>query len=326
MSQEYRGVWIFAEQQEGELSKTSSELLASGRRLANELEVELAAVLLGDNVGSLPQELIWYGADRVYLVESPLLKQYLTTPYCSAMKELILKYKPEILLFARTALGKDLAPRIACALKLGLTAHCLGLKVDRSTRQLQRVSPFFDFMAVLGSGSRPQMGMVHPGIVKPLPKDETRKGEVLTVSPQILPPDVELISTEKLEKEKGPKLEEADRIVGVGRGVKDFQLARELADELGAMIGGTLAAVDDGMISESHLIGVTGVTVKPKLYIACGISGTSHHAIGMQESDVIVAINQDRKAPIFKVADYGIVGDAQTIVPLLTQYLKERGK
>ena len=326
MSQEHRGVWIFAEQQRGRLSRVGPELLVSGRRLADELEAELAAVLLGDGVGSSAQELIWHGADRVYLVESPLLRQYLTAPYCSAMKELIFEHKPEVLLFGTTAIAKDLAPRIACALNIGLTAHCVDLKVDKSTRQLQQICPYFDYMAINNCDTRPQMAMVHPGIARPSPRDEARKGEVVRVSPQISPPDIELIGTEELRGENGPKLEEADRIVGVGRGVKDFRLVQELADELGAMIGGTQALVDDGLISESQLIGVTGITVAPKLYVACGISGASQHTIGMQESEVVVAVNTDRNAPIFKIADFGIVGDVQTIIPLLTRYLEEAGK
>lgn len=323
MSQEYRGVWIFAEQREGELHKISLELLAIGRRLADELGVELATVLLGDIVEPLAQELICYGADKVYLVESPLLSRYQTASYCSAMKELTLRYKPEILLFGRTDIGKDLAPRIACALNIGLTAHCVDLKVERSTRQLGQISPFFDFMATMGSNTKPQLAVVHKGIAKSLPRDKTKKGEVIKVNPQISPPDVEIVSVEKLQREKGAKLEEAERVVGVGRGVKDPALAHKLAEVLNAMLGGSTAAVDEGIIPEGQLIGQSGVTIRPKLYLACGISGASQHILGIQESEIIVAVNQNKNAPIFKTADYGIVGDVQQIAPHLIEYLQQ---
>ena len=321
MGKEYQGVWVFAEHRDRQLSRISLELLANGRLIADELGMELAAVLLGNDVKVSATELICYGADRVYLVQSRLLSRYQTSSCCGVMKQLILEHKPEIVLFGATALGRDLAPRLACALNIGLSAHCIDLKVDKPTRQLLQICPFFDFMVNIVSDTKPQMATVQPGIVKPLLKDGSRKGEVTEVSLEVPPPDVEVISVDKVE-DKGAKIGEAEVVIGVGRGVKDLRPVQELAAVLGAEIGGTSPAVDEEMIPESCLIGQTGVAISPKLYIACGISGASQHTAGVRGSEIIVAINNDEGAPIFKIADYGIIGDVEKIVPSLTRYLK----
>lgn len=326
MKEGYQGVWVFAEQEGGKLSSRVPELLGCGRSLAQQLGAELAAILMGSNVEPLSQELIEWGADKVYLIQSPLLGRYQTAPYSSGLKELVMKYRPEVVIFASTDLSRDLAPRVACALGLGLTAHCVDLKVDKPSREVQQICPFFDFMAINRCDSRPQLAVVLPGIAKPLPHEGGRKGEVVKVNLKPSPPDVEVVGVEKMDRKVGPGLEEAERVIGVGRGVRDIRLVQELASALGAQIGGTQLAVDDGLLQQSQMIGVSGVTVKPKLYIACAISGTSQHTIGMKDSEVVVAINQNRNAPIFKVADYGIIGDVHAILPLFTKSLRKPGR
>jgi len=314
-------VWIFAEQKKEQLASISLELSGIGRQLADELEVDLAALLVGSGVEPLARELIFRGADKVYLVEDPALRRYQASTYQKVIEDLIVRYNPEIVLFGATTIGRALAPRLACALDTGLSAHCVDLKVDKSKRQLVQVCPFFDHMVTIVCDSRPQMATIQLGVMPTLPRDDSRKGEIIRVDPEIGPPDVEILSVEPV-KQEASGIEEAEVIVAVGRGVKDFPLLQELARLLGAVVGATMPVVDAGILPESYMIGQTGKIVKPKLYIGCGISGAGQHIVGMQNSEVIVAINKDETAPIFEVADYGIVGDLHKIVPALIAALK----
>ncbi|MEW6615845.1 MAG: electron transfer flavoprotein subunit alpha/FixB family protein [Thermodesulfobacteriota bacterium] len=319
---QYRGVLVFAERKDSQVIKGSLELLSLGRGLADELQVELSALLVGDRLGSIPEELIYYGADVVYVIENPILERYTTSPYHSIVCDLIRKNKPEIVLFSATHLGMDLAPRVACELKTGLSAHCVDLKMDKENRQLLQICPYFDYMATIVTDTRPQMATVQPGIASLPKRDDSRHGKTVMVEFEIEPGDVKVVEVEVKKEEGTEKIEEADIIIAVGRGLKDMRLAEELASALGGTIGATQPVTDAGLLPESRMIGQTGKMVQPKLYIACGISGAGQHIVGMQNSGTIVAINTDEKAPIFKVADYGIVGDVTKVIPALIDSLK----
>ncbi|MEW6034167.1 MAG: electron transfer flavoprotein subunit alpha/FixB family protein [Chloroflexota bacterium] len=317
----YLGVWTFAEQRDGRLSEVSLELLSWGRRIASQLQTDVSTVLLGHGVGALAAELFQFGANRVYLVDSPTLSRYQTKPYSAVVGHLVSEYHPEVFLFGATALSRDLAPRVACALNIGLSAHCVDLKVDVSTRQLLQVCPFFDWIVTIVSETRPQMATVLPGSARPLPRDDSHAGEVVRVVMDVPPPDVRVLGVESVPGEGESRLEEAEAVVGVGRGVEDGGVVRELAKILGAEVGGTMPAVDAGLVPESRMIGQTGKVVRPKLYLACGISGANQHTVGMQDSGFIVSINKDERAPIFRVSDIGIVGDVGEVVPALVRAL-----
>ena len=318
---QYRGVWVFTEHRENQITKGSLELLSLGRRLANELQVGLSALLIGDRMGALPEELICYGADVAYLVENPAFKRYTTHPYHRVVCDLIRENKPEIVLFNCTDIGMDLAPRVACELKTGLSAHCVDLKVDRNKRQLLQICPYFDYMATIVTDTRPQMATVQSGIV-PIPeRDDTRQGKTVRVKFEMDLGDVKIVAVEAREEEDTERIEDAEVIVAVGRGVKDLQPVRKLTSIIKGVLGATQPVTDAGLLPPWRMIGQTGKAVQPKLYIACGISGAGQHIVGMQNSGTIVAINTDEKAPIFKVADYGIVGDVSKIIPVLISFL-----
>ena len=318
----YRGVWVFAERKDSQVIKGSLELLSLGRGIADELQVDLSVLLLGDRLGSIPEELIYYGADVVYVAENPTLERYTTSPYHRIVCDLIRKDKPEIVLFSATDIGMDLAPRVACELKTGLSAHCVDLKMDKENRQLLQICPYFDYMATIVTDTRPQMATVQPGITSPPRRDDSMQGKTVRVEFKIEPGDIKIVEVEARKEDDAEKIEEADVIVAVGRGLKDMGLAEELASALGGTLGATQPITDAGMLPQSRMIGQTGKIVQPKLYIACGISGAGQHIVGMQNSGTIVAINTDEKAPIFKVADYGIVGDISKVIPALIDSLK----
>ena len=320
--EQYRGVLVFAERKDNHVIKGSLELFSLGRGLADELQVELSVLLVGDRLGSIPEELIYYGADVVYVVENPVLERYTTSPYHRIVCDLIRENKPEIVLFSATHLGMDLAPRVACELKTGLSAHCVDLKMDKENRQLLQICPYFDYMATIVTDTRPQMATVQPGIALLPKRDDSRQGRIVNTDFKITAGDVKVLEVEVKKEESTEKIEEADVIVAVGRGLKDMRLAEELASTLGGTLGATQPITDAGLLPESRMIGQTGKMVQPKLYIACGISGAGQHVVGMQNSGTIVAINIDEKAPIFKVADYGIVGDAAKVIPTLIESLK----
>lgn len=325
---EYRGVWVFAEQRQGNLLNVAIELLGEGRKIADQLNVPLTAVLLGHKVDNIAEKLIKYGADEVLYADHELLNIYTTDAYTKVIYQLIKDKKPEIILIGATNLGRDLAPRISARVHTGLTADCTKLDVDMENRRLMQTRPAFggNLMAtIICPDHRPQMATVRPGVMEKAKYDEERTGLIHKFSPDLKEEDIKAKVIEVVKAAKAQvALEEAKIIVSGGRGLgnpEGFKLIKELADKLGGVVGASRATVDAGWIEQSHQVGQTGKTVRPNLYIACGISGAIQHLAGMQESKVIVAINKDPEAPIFKVADYGIVGDLYEVIPELIESL-----
>lgn len=321
-------VLIFAEQRNNKIARVVLELLGKAKELADKLNVKTAAILLTDKNNGLSKELISYGADKVYLAESSLLKNYQTDLYTKAISEHIQKTKPQIILYGATHIGRDLAPRIAQRINTGLTADCTGLDITEDNLLLQTRPAFGgNIMAqIICANHRPQMSTVRPGVMKMREKDNNRKGEVVQVKADISEKDmmVKVVDIIK-EAKKRINLEEAKIIVSGGRGLgkkENFKLIEELASLLKAEVGASRAAVDFGWISKDHQVGQTGKTVRPKLYLAVGISGSIQHKAGMQNSDLIIAINKDPDAPIFQIADYGIVDDLFKVVPEMIEQLK----
>lgn len=328
---QYKNIWVFAEQYEGAVHPVVIELLGEGRKLAKDLGVELCALLLGgDTIEKETKELIECGADKVYLAVAPELKNYTTLPYSTIISDMIRQYKPEIVLFGATTTGRDLASRVAARINAGLTADCTGLAIDKETKLLMQTRPAFggNIMAtIICKNHRPQMSTVRPKVFKKATPDHSRKGQVIRSTPKIDQSDL-LVRIVDIIKDATSKvnLAEAEIIVSGGRGIQapeNFKLIEELAGVIGGAVGASRATVDAGWISSHHQVGQTGKTVCPKLYIAVGISGAIQHLAGMGSSDIIVAINKDPDAPIFKVATYGIVGDLFDVVPKLTRKLKE---
>ncbi|MEW6624269.1 MAG: electron transfer flavoprotein subunit alpha [Bacillota bacterium] len=328
---EYRGVWVFIEQVGGIAAPVSWELLGAGTRLAKQIDMELVGILLGDKAEHLVGEAFAYGADKVYLVEHPLLKDYTTEPYTQALVSLAKKYKPEIFLLGATSLGRDLAGAVATRLQTGLTADCTELTVDESSRYLMQTRPAFggNIMAtIVCRHKRPQMASVRPRVMPMPSKQEGRHGELVKENVELRAEGYTSKIIEIIE-EKGSAvyLDKAEIIVAAGRGIgsKDnLKILQDLADTLGGTMAASRAAVDAGWVEHSYQVGQTGVTVRPKIYFAVGISGAIQHLVGMQTSDVIVAINIDPEAPIFKFATFGLVGDFAKIVPALTNEFKKR--
>jgi len=326
----YKGMWVFAEQRGGKVVPVAYELLGEGRRLADALQTELCAVLLGTGLDEEAKALIAAGADKVYLYEDPLLNEFHEDAYADVLAELINGHKPEIVLAGATSIGRAFVPIVASRVRTGLTADCTMLGVDLEKRMLLQTRPAFggNIMAtIVCPGYRPQMATVRPGVMKRAASDPSRKGEIIKSSPAS--PLTSMTKLLDVIEEAGHtvNLSEAEIIVAGGRGMGDekgFNLLKELADALGGVMGASRAAVDAGWIPYPHQIGQTGRTVSPKIYFACGISGAIQHLAGMQSSDVIIAINKDASAPIFSVADYGIVGDVFEVLPLLTKAVKER--
>ena len=333
-------VWVFAEQHNGQLEDTPIELMSKARHLADTLGVKLSAVVLGNKIKDLATTLIHYGADKVYLVEHPLLGAYQTNSYAKVMFDLIHKYEPQIVLYGATITGRDLAPRIASAAKAGLTADCTDLQIgDHETIKdkklhknlLFQIRPAFggNIIATIINHDRwPQMATVREGVM-PIPEpNTTRKGEIVAEKVQLSQQELPL---EILDEHKRPKKVDlkAARIIvagGAGVGSKDnFKLIWDLANCLGAAPAATRAAVDLGFIDHDHQVGQTGTTVRPSLYIAVGISGAIQHQAGMSHSQKIVAVNNDPDAPIFNVAHYKIVGDLNEVVPMMIKSIKEKG-
>lgn len=328
---EYRGVWILIEQRANKIIPVSIELLGEGRKIADLLNVELTAVLLGDqSAESLTNDLIAYGADKVIFAHSPTLYTYRTESYTKVLTELINERKPEIVLLGATHIGRDLGPRLSCRLKAGLTADCTKLTVDLDERNLEQTRPAFggNIMAtILTPNHRPQMATVRPGVMERPVKDFARKGEVIKVAADVSEDEIRTKVREFIKATKRiVNLEEAKIIVSGGRGLggpEGFKVIEDLADALGGEVGSSRAAVDAGWISHDHQCGQTGKTVRPQLYIACGISGAIQHLAGMQESKCIVAINKNPEAPIFNVADIGLVGDLYKVIPVLIEEIKK---
>lgn len=324
----YKGVWVFAEQRDNKILNVSLELLGEGRKIADKLGVKLTAILLGNNIDDMAERLVKYGADEVLSIDNKFLEVYSTEAYTRVISELIKEKKPEIVLIGATAIGRDLGPRLAARVKTGLTADCTKLDVDLETRGLLQTRPAFggNLMAtIICPKHRPQMSTVRPGVMERGKFDKNRTGTIKKVFFELMEEDkntevLEVVKTQKHEV----KLEEAKIIVSGGRGLgnaKGFELLEALAKKLGGEIGASRGAVDVDWIQQSHQVGQTGKTVRPKLYVACGISGAIQHLAGMNDSECIVAINKDKNAPIFQVAHYGIIGDVYEILPSLIESL-----
>jgi len=330
---EYRGVWVYVEHSEGKPAHVSWELLGAGDDLAKARKTELCAIVLGDQVSHVCHEAFAYGADKVYLIDSPVFHYYRTEPYYKAVCYLVNRYKPEIMLIGATGEGRDLGGAIATELKTGLTADCTGLSVDEKGFLLQTRPAFGgNIMAtILTERTRPQMSTVRPHVM-PIPaRDGTRQGTIVREAfdlkeESILAKVLEIIDDRKPGAE-AIDIAAADIIVSGGRGMQgpeNFKILQELADVLGGVVGSSRAAVDAGWMPPERQVGQTGKTVRPKIYVACGISGAIQHLVGMQESNTIIAINRDKQAPIFEVATYGIVGDLFQVVPAMTAYIRRK--
>ena len=344
----YSGVCVIAEQRDNVLMDVSLELISEGRKLADQLDVKLSAVVLGSDIKDTANELIAHGANQVYLVEDEKLKNYRTGPYTSIITKIINKFKPEIVLLGATHNGRDLGPRISARINTGLTADCTELAIEEKRGILLQTRPAFggNLMAtIVCPDHRPQMSTVRPGVMEKSEPDYSRTGGIKECkfdldSDEI---DSEIVKKSKIinlapnsseldlyteikeivkQANKSVNLEKADIIVSGGRGVGNpdgFSTIKELASALNGEVGASRAVVDEGWIEKDHQVGQTGKTVKPKVYIACGISGAIQHRAGMENSDIIIAINTDHEAQIFEVCDYGIVGDLHQIVPLLSE-------
>jgi electron transfer flavoprotein alpha subunit len=327
---QYSGVWVVAEQKRGSIQSVTFELLGVGRELANCRSSNLSAILIGHRMADAAGELIARGADTVYIIDSPEFEEYQDEPYSRVLSRLVNQWKPEIVLAGATAIGRSLIPRVAVMVRTGLTADCTGLSISEDGQLLQTRPAFGgNIMAtILTPRHRPQMATVRHKVMRALPSDPGRQGKVVNVEVK----ESDTFSRARTvdfveEEEKTVNIAEADVIVSGGRGLQapeNFALLEELALALGGAVGASRAAVDAGWIPYSHQVGQTGKTVQPKLYVACGISGAIQHLVGMQTSDVIVAINKDPYAPIFEVATYGIVGDLFQIIPLMIERLRSR--
>jgi electron transfer flavoprotein alpha subunit/NAD-dependent dihydropyrimidine dehydrogenase PreA subunit len=326
----YRGILVFAEQQDGKIKDCTLELLSAARKLANQLQQPLSTVLIGHEVETLCSNLFAYGADQVVLIENPKYKNYLTETYLEALAAAVEEKRPSIVLFAATTTGRDIAPRISTRLRTGLTADCTGLEIEEETGLLVQIRPAFGgniMAAIKCSNTRPQMSSVRPKVMKKGIPDFSRQGLIVKMEAKN---DIQSLQTRLLDiipaSENVASLEEAEIVVSGGKGLgrpENFKVLEELAKILGGAIGASRAAVDAGWKPHSFQVGQTGKTVCPKLYIACGISGAIQHLVGMQTSDIIIAINKDPEAPIFKAADLGIVGDLFQILPAVISMIKE---
>ena len=326
---EYKGVYVFIQQVEGVTAPVSFELLGKAKELAKALNTTVSAVLCGHNVASLADELGEYGADTVVLIDDPALSEYTTEPYAQAMFGVIDYFKPEIVLYGATTIGRDLAPRVSARVHTGLTADCTRLEIDPETGRLLMTRPAFggNLMAtIICPDFRPQMATVRPGVMQRAERVEGRRARVLPFNLKIEHNDcfVEVLDVIKKMNET-VDISEAKILVSGGRGMgskENFRMLYDLADALGGRVAASRAAVDAGWADKEMQVGQTGRTVRPKLYIAVGISGAIQHLAGMEESEVIIAINRDETAPIFNVADYGVVGDLNKVVPMLTEKIR----
>ena len=354
---DFKGVWVFCEQRQGELQSTVLELVSEGRKLADDLGVELAGLLVGDQVEGLAKEIGAYGADKVILVDDPALKDYTTDAYADVICKAVMDKKPEIVLIGATNIGRDLGPRCAARLHTGLTADCTHLDVDTAKyadflreastlnvdqmvetgrikmddRNLKMTRPAFGghlMATIICPRFRPQMATVRPGVLKKGEYNEAKANAVVVEKYNV---ELDPIKTQVVEIVKEAKqlvdLIGADVVVSVGRGIskdveKGIKLAEELAEVLGGVVGGSRVAIDSGWLTADHQVGQTGKTVHPKLYIALGISGAIQHKAGMQDSENIIAVNKSESAPIFDVADWGICGDLFKVVPMMIETIK----
>ncbi len=336
--EEYKGVFVFAQQVDNEISSIAFELLGKAKDLASDLNTDVTAVLVGYNVKGLADQLAEYGADKVIVVDDPELKDYRTEPYTHALASVINEYKPEIVLVGATAIGRDLGPRVSARVKTGLTADCTVLEIgnfpinptpNQKSGQLLMTRPAFGgntIATIACPDNRPQMATVRAGVMQKISPIKGAKAEVIEFNPGFTPDNkyVEILNIVKEVKDV-VDISEAKILVSGGRGVgsaENFKLLDDLAEVLGGTVSCSRAVVDDGWKEKELQVGQTGKTVRPQVYFAIGISGAIQHTAGMEDSDLIIAINKDENAPIFDVADYGLVGDLNKIVPMLTEQLK----
>lgn len=340
--EQYKGVFIYAQQVDGEISPIAYELLGKAKDLAADLDTQVTAVLLGSNVKGLADSLAEYGADRVIVVDDPALETYRTEPYAQALTAVINEYKPEIMLVGATAIGRDLGPRVSARVGTGLTADCTKLEIgdfplnplpnkEQKHNQLLMTRPAFGgntIATIACPDNRPQMATVRPGVMQKIAPVTGAKAEVVEFNPELKENNcyVEILDIVK-EVAEVADIQQAKILVSGGRGVgskENFKILQDLADALGGTVSCSRAVVDNGWMPKDLQVGQTGKTVRPNVYFAIGISGAIQHTAGMEESDIIIAINKDESAPIFDVADYGIVGDLNKIVPLITEAVKAR--
>jgi len=336
-----RDVWVFIEQEESQIADVSLELLAKGGELAKTLGSQVCAMLFGYQIEGLVEKVVQFGADRVLIADHPELELYRTLPYCRVAANLVITHQPYIFLIGATPQGRDLAPRVASAVKVGLTADCTDLQIgDYELRKekkvykdlLYQIRPAFGgniIATIVNPKTRPQMATVREGVMQANQPDTDRHGETEKVEPSFEPGDFALKVLSREIRQPKVRLKDASVVVAGGGGVsdpEDFHLIEELAHVLGGEVGASRAAVDAGFVSSEHQIGQTGATVRPRLYIAAGISGAIQHRTGMDESNKIIAINTDPNAPIFQVAHYKIIGDLAEVLPLLIQALREKAR
>ena len=319
-----KNIWVFCEQRDGELQSVALELIGVARELAEKTGEKVAALLLGHNVKSKAQELIAYGADQVYVVDDKKLATFVTEPYAQAVTQIAKAYEPSVILFGATSIGRDLAPRLSARLKTGLTADCTKLEMDEEGN-LFMTRPAFGgnlFATIICPDHRPQMSTVRPGVMKKLEKDDARVGEIIEENIAWNESKFVVTVLEEVKEVSGvDKIEDAKILVSCGRGVKDVCPARELASKVGGSLASSRALVDTGVLEHNRQVGQTGKTVRPEAYLAFGISGAIQHLAGMEESEFIVAVNTDKNAPIFKVANLGIVSDAAAVLKNLNKLL-----
>ena len=325
-----KDVYVIAEQRDGKLQKVGLELIGEATKLAADLEEKVVAVLLGSNVTDKAEELIQYGADKVIVVDDPMLEKYATEPYAKAVAAIIKEFDPEVVLYGATSIGRDLAPRVSARVHTGLTADCTKLAIDKEAKLLQMTRPAFggNIMAtIICKDHRPQMATVRPGVMAALAKDEAKKGKVVNFKVDFVPADmnVEIIEEVK-ETKKTVDITDAKVLVSGGRGIgsADFVATlQEAADVLGGVVAGSRPVIESGWLDKDRQVGQTGKTVRPNLYLACGISGAIQHVAGMESSEVVISINKDDHAAIFSVSDLGVVGDVKVILPKLVEAIKK---
>ena len=328
-----KNVYVFAEQRDGVIQKVAYELIGKARELAADLGQEVVAVVLGDGIQAAAAELFKHGADQVLVVDAPVLGEYSTEPYAKALTAIIKAKEPEIVIYGATAIGRDLAPRISARVHTGLTADCTRLEIDPETKGLLMTRPAFggNIMAtIVCPDYRPQMATVRPGVMQALEADDSKSGTVEVFDAGVSEADMNIKIREVVrDTKKSVDITEAKILVSGGRGIggpEGFDMLKDLAEELGGEISASRACVDAGWIDRDRQVVQTGKTVRPNLYIAAGISGAIQHAAGMEDSELIIAINKNNTAPIFEIADVGIVGDCKVIVPKLTEALKKLDK
>lgn len=321
-----KNIWVYCEQRDGEIQSVATELLGVAKELSEKTGEKVGALLLGYKVKEKANELIAYGADEVYVVDDKELKYYVTEQYAQAVYQIVKEYEPSVLLFGATSIGRDLAPRLSARLKTGLTADCTKLENDEEGN-LFMTRPAFGgnlFATIICPNHRPQMSTVRPGVMKKLERDDNRKGEIIEKKVEFDKSKfVVSVIEEVKETQCVEKIEEAEILVSCGRGVKEFEPAYELARNVKGTVSASRALVDAGFIEQPRQVGQTGKTVRPQAYMAFGISGAIQHLAGMEDSEFIVAVNSDKTAPIFKVANLGIVADAGAVIKELNKILNK---